>query len=192
MFPLSLQEYLYLALPNADSSKSNYIGTELSMTSLFAYSTKSGRTRSLLALYVLHSLDQGDKSGYDILSEISTLTDGSWVPSKGTLYPLLHQLATEGLIASFTETRGARARTVFTLAHPGKETLRRIRVHGGEHDKKMAQYRQIITAIFGEHIRPETGMIFEIKALVDEVPKEKEPEAMKILRRCRDDLKKVI
>ncbi len=162
------------------------------MTSLLAIPTTSGRTRSLLALYVLHSLDTGGKSGYDILSEIKTLTDGSWVPSKGTLYPLLHQLETEGLITSFQETRMARTRTVFTLARPGRETLRRIRAHSGEHHKKMAQYRQVITAIFGEHACPETSLLFEIKTLLDEVPKEKEHEAMKILRRCRDDLKKSV
>ena len=54
------------------------------MTSLLQFASKSGRTRSLLALYMLHSLDKSEKSGYDILREIEKLTDGAWVPSKGT------------------------------------------------------------------------------------------------------------
>ena len=78
------------------------------------------------------------------------------------------------------------------LARPGRETLKAIRAHSGEHHKKIAQYRQVITAIFGEHIRPETSLLFEIKTLLDGVPREKEPEAMKILRRCRDNLKKSV
>ena len=45
------------------------------MTSLLQFASKSGRARSLLALYVLHSLDKSEKSGYDIIGEIEKLTD---------------------------------------------------------------------------------------------------------------------
>ena len=159
------------------------------MTSLLQFATKSGRARSLLALYVLHSLSRGEKSGYDMLKEIGELTDGSWVPSKGTIYPLLHQLEEEGLIVSVPETTGARARAVFTLTPQGTETLRRIRAHRGEHHKKMAQYSQVITAIFGDTLRPEMNLLFEIKRVLDEMPKEKKAEAAAILQRCRDELK---
>jgi len=162
------------------------------MTSLLQFATrKTERARSLLALYVIHSLSKGEKSGYDILKELGELTDGNWVPSKGTLYPLLHQLEEEGQIVSIPETTGARARAVFTLTPQGKVTLRRIRAHSGEHHKKMAQYRQVITAIFGDTIPPETKLLFEIKMVLDELPKEKTAVAGRILRRCRDDLKEV-
>ena len=77
------------------------------MTSLLQFASKSGRARSLLALYVLHSLDKSEKSGYDIMREIEKLTSGAWVPSKGTLYPLLHQLETEGLIVPAPEKEGS-------------------------------------------------------------------------------------
>jgi len=187
---MSLQEYLYLALPNTDSSKSNYIGTELPMTSLFQFASKSGRTRTLLALYVLHSLDKNEKSGYDILREIEKLTNGAWVPSKGTLYPLLRQLETEGLIAPAPEKSGARARTGFMLTRTGRDTLKRIRAHSKEHHRKTDQYRHLITAIFGDWHSPGMGVLFEIRTLLNEMPEEKEREALKILRRCRDELKK--
>jgi DNA-binding PadR family transcriptional regulator len=163
------------------------------MTSLLQFATKkSERARSLLALYVIHSLSKGDKSGYDILKELGELTEGNWIPSKGTLYPLLHQLEKEGQIVSVPETTGSRARAVFCLTPLGKETLKRIRAHSGEHHKKMAQYRQVIIAIFGDTILPWMSLLFEIKALIDEMPKEKGPEATKILRRCRDELKKSV
>jgi DNA-binding PadR family transcriptional regulator len=162
------------------------------MTSLLQFATrKNERARSLLALYVIHSLSKGEKSGYDILKEIGELTEGSWVPSKGTLYPLLHQLKEEGQIVSVSETTGARARAVFTLTQVGKETLRRIHAHGREHHKKMAQYRQVITAIFGNSHPPEINLIFEIKMVLDEMPKEKKHKAAAILRRCLEELKEV-
>jgi len=163
------------------------------MTSLLQFATKSGRARSLLALYVLHSLSRGEKSGYDILKEIGELTEGDWVPSKGTLYPLLHQLEEEGQIVSVPETTGARTRAVFTLTQLGTDTLRRIRAaHRGEHHKKMAQYGRVITAIFGDTHRPEMNRLFEIKRVLDEMPKEKKAEAEAILQRCRDELKECV
>ncbi|MEN6610974.1 MAG: PadR family transcriptional regulator [Methanoregulaceae archaeon] len=163
------------------------------MTSLLQFTTKKNeRARSLLALYVIHSLSKGKKSGYGILKELGELTEGSWVPSKGTLYPLLHQLEEEGQIVSVTETTGARARAVFCLTPQGKETLRRIHAHSSEHHKKMAQYRQVITAIFGDTIHPEMNLLFDIKMVLDEMPKDKKAEALEILQRCRDELKKAV
>lgn len=162
------------------------------MTSLLQFASKSGRARSLLALYVLHSLDKGEKSGYDIMREIEKLTSSAWVPSKGTLYPLLRQLETEGLIVPAPEREGSRARTGFMLTRAGRDTLKKIRAHSKEHHKKMDQYRHLITAIFGEFRRPGMDLLFEIKSIVDDMPKEKEQEAATILRRCRDELKEMM
>lgn len=160
------------------------------MTSLLPFGAKKHeRARSLLALYVIHSLSKGEKSGYDILKELGELTEGDWVPSKGTLYPLLHQLEEEGQIVSVTETTGARARAVFRLTPLGKETFRRIRAHGSEHHKKMAKYRQVLSAIFSDTLNPEMNLLFEIKMVLDEMPEEKKAEAAAILRRCLDELK---
>jgi len=162
------------------------------MTSLLQFTCKKNeRARSLLALYVIYSLSKGEKSGYDILKELGELTQGAWVPSKGTLYPLLHQLEEEGQIVSVTETNGARARAVFCLTRPGKETLKKIRAHGNEHHKKMAQYRQVITAIFGDTHSPVMNLFFDIRTVLDELPKEKSPEAAAVLRRCLEELRGV-
>jgi len=162
------------------------------MTSLLPFAArKTERARSLLALYVIHSLSKGEKSGYDLLKELNELTEGSWVPSKGTLYPLLHQLEEEGQIVSVTETTGARARAIFCLTPLGKQTLRRIHAHSSEHHRKMAKYRQVLAAIFGDTIRPEMNLLFRINMVLDEMPREKKAAAAAILRRCRDDLQKV-
>lgn len=159
------------------------------MTGLFTFASKSGRERSLLALYVLHSLDISEKSGYDILKEIETLTNKAWIPSKGTLYPLLNQLREEGLIEPGPSHDEIRARIGFVLTKSGRDTLKKIRAHSRDHHTKMAQYRHLITAIFGDVHSPVLKTVFEIKAILDDLPKEKEQDAAGILRRCRDELR---
>jgi DNA-binding PadR family transcriptional regulator len=163
------------------------------MTRLLPFAEKHHeRTRSLLALYVIHSLAKGKKSGYDILKELRELTQGSWVPSKGALYPLLHQLEEDGQIVSVTETTGARSRAVFCLTPSGRETFRRIRAHGSEHHQKMAKYRHVLSAVFGNILRPEMNLLFEMKMLLEEMPEGKKAEAEEVLRRCLDELRRVI
>jgi len=159
------------------------------MTSLFKFSSQCGKSRSLLALYILHTLRQRQKSGYDILQEIEEMTGGEWIPSKGTLYPLLHQLESEGLIAA--ALTGSRARTGFALTPEGGEFLERIIAMSGESHKKMAHLRHLVFAIFGTGTCPVKGLLFEIKMLVDDMPPGNERRVGAILEHCRDELKKM-
>ncbi|MCX6689489.1 MAG: PadR family transcriptional regulator [Methanoregula sp.] len=141
-------------------------------------------------MYILHTLQHQQKSGYDILREIKEVTGGTWVPSKGTLYPLLHQLEAEGLIiVASTESR---ERTAFALTPQGLETLKKIIARGGEHYKKLAHFRHLILAILGSGTCQVTGLLFEIKMLVEDMPPGKEKVVGEILEDCRDKLKKVI
>lgn len=159
------------------------------MTSLFKFSSQCGKSRSLLALYILHTLRQEQKSGYDILREIEEMTGGEWIPSKGTLYPLLHQLEEEGLIVA--APTGSRARTGFLLTAEGKEILARIMAMSTESHKKMTHLRHLVIAIFGSGSCPVKGLLFEIKMLVDDMPPGKERKIGEILEHCRDELKKM-
>ncbi|MBW6461696.1 MAG: PadR family transcriptional regulator [DPANN group archaeon] len=52
-----------------------------------------------MALYVLYTVKKDPKYGYEILSDIKLKCKDLWVPSKGTLYPLLNKLENEGLIS---------------------------------------------------------------------------------------------
>jgi DNA-binding PadR family transcriptional regulator len=45
-----------------------------------------------LSLYILKSLAEKPKNGYDILKEIRKLTDGKRVPPKSTIYPTLKKM----------------------------------------------------------------------------------------------------
>jgi len=161
------------------------------MTSLMTLASKRERGRSLIALYVLHTLVKGEKSGYDILREIKSLTGGTWVPSKGTLYPLLRQLEEEGLIEPVGSENRPRSRNGFRITHSGIKTLERIRAHGQEHHKKMAQYRHLLVEILGNGKNEGMDTLMEIKMILEDLPKEQRAKAGLILRRCRDDLREV-
>src|SRR5271169_304358 len=106
------------------------------MTSLLKFGSREGRERSLLALFILHSLTKSPKSGYDLLAEIREKTGGLWTPSKGTLYPVLHQLEEERLIAVIAT--GKRAKTTFEVTEDGRKALENVKERRREGHKKMA------------------------------------------------------
>lgn len=159
------------------------------MTSLLKFGSREGKERSLLALYVLHSLSKSPKSGYDLIAEIKEKTGGLWVPSKGTMYPVLHQLEDEQLIAVI-ET-GKRAKTTFEVTVSGRTALQTVKEQGKESHRKMALYKNLILDIFGGAKVNAKGLLFEIKATLDELPPGKEDHAVQVLEQCLDDLKRI-
>jgi DNA-binding PadR family transcriptional regulator len=159
------------------------------MTSLLKFGSRHGKERSLLALFILHSLSKSPKSGYDLLTEIKEKTGGLWVPSKGTLYPVLHQLEDERLIVVL-ET-GKRAKTTFEVTESGKEALQTVKEQGKESHRKMALYKNLILDIFGGARVNAKGLLFEIKTTLDELPPGKEDEAVQVLEQCLEDLKRI-
>jgi DNA-binding PadR family transcriptional regulator len=159
------------------------------MTSLLNFGTQSGKKRGLLVLYVLHSLSRKPKSGYDLRKEIGEKTRGMWMPSKGTLYPVLHQLEDEQLIE--VSDTGKRSRIVFCLTPKGEEMLATFRERSRESHKKMALYKNLIFDILGGEKITMKGLIFEIKTTVDELPSGTEDLAVPILETCLNNLKRI-
>ncbi|MGC9444973.1 MAG: PadR family transcriptional regulator [Candidatus Methanospirareceae archaeon] len=157
------------------------------MTGLWTFAPEGGRERGLLALFILHSLRQQPKSGYELLKEIKEKTEGVWVPSKGTLYPILKQLADEGLIA-VTEI-GKRSKHIFALTESGEETLRTIKTHKKESREKHLQFRNLLIEIFGEEHVTLRELLFEIRELIDDVTTDDRDQAVAILDQCLADLK---
>ncbi|PKL70174.1 MAG: hypothetical protein CVV30_02075 [Methanomicrobiales archaeon HGW-Methanomicrobiales-1] len=159
------------------------------MASLFRFSSHSGKERSLLALYILHTLQERPKSGYDLLKEIAETTGGAWEPSKGTIYPLLKQLKKEELIEGApTETRG---KTLFSVTEKGLTTLATIREMGRDHHRKMTQYKNLIFAIMGGSEHSVKGLLFNIRAIVEEMPPGTEKQVITVLEQCRENLQRI-
>ena len=77
--------------------------------------------RGDVRLAVLGLLAEGPANGYNLIGQIAERTQGRWRPSPGSIYPVLGQLAEEGLIqgdgadnAGFTITE---AGTTFVAEH---------------------------------------------------------------------------
>lgn len=65
-------------------------------------------------------------SGYEILKELSRLSAGRYVPSPGTLYPLLSYLESEGLITAREVYVGRRRKKIYELTPRGEEELAKL------------------------------------------------------------------
>jgi DNA-binding PadR family transcriptional regulator len=157
------------------------------MTGLWTFASKGGRERGLLALFILHSLKQQPKSGYELLKEIEEKTEGVWVPSKGTLYPILKQLEDEGLIE--VAEIGKRSKHIFALTESGEETLRTVKEHKKESREKHRQFKNLVIEIFGEEHVTLRELLFEIRELIDDVTPDNKNQAVVILEHCLADLK---
>jgi DNA-binding PadR family transcriptional regulator len=103
--------------------------------------------KGLLRLFILRTLSNEAKSGYDILREIREKTQGEWSPSKGTVYPILTELEERDLIEGVEE--GARARRAFKTTEAGRSHLREaIRKHEDDQKKRMAGRRLLFLETF--------------------------------------------
>lgn len=143
----------------------------------------------MLAVFILHSLNQQPKSGYELLKEIEEKTEGLWVPSKGTLYPILKQLEEEELI-KVGET-GKRSKTVFELTKKGEETLLTIKERKKESSEKLLQFKNLLIDIFGEEEITMKGLLLEIRVVIDDLTPDKKHQAVEILEQCLADLKRI-
>lgn len=150
---------------------------------------RQGHGRGFIQLYILHSLKKEPKSGYDLIKEISERTGGVWVPSKGTLYPMLKKMDDENLIR-VSET-GKRSKIVYELTGDGKKFLENVIRHREEAKEKMYIFREMITEIFGNHSPGITKNLIEMRHIAENIPPEKEAEAIIILEKSLKNLKEL-
>lgn len=152
------------------------------MTGLWKFTSIEGKEVRLLTLFVLHSLDEKPRSGYDLLKLISERTGGGWTPSKGTLYPLLKQLDEEGLIE--VSEIGKRSKIIYDVTPHGKKLLFTIRKVNKESGEKFSKFRELFLEMFAEDKSVLKSLTFGIQEEVEEIPPEKEEEAARILEEC--------
>lgn len=79
--------------------------------------------KGTLSTIILRSLSQkGKMYGYELTQYVKELTDGKILLKEGSLYPALHKLEAEGLIASETVHIGKRVRKYYHLTAQGSDT----------------------------------------------------------------------
>jgi DNA-binding PadR family transcriptional regulator len=76
---------------------------------------------------VLASLRGGPLHGYAIIAELKRRSGGAFDLPEGTVYPVLHRLEAEGLLASAWSSPAGRRRRVYRLTRRGRSALARRR-----------------------------------------------------------------
>jgi DNA-binding PadR family transcriptional regulator len=84
------------------------------------------RRREVLPLLVLHLISQGPSYGNQLMERIGGMTAGVLSVNPNTMYPLLRQLESRGLIEGQWEHPERRSRRYYTLTAQGKEEYGRL------------------------------------------------------------------
>ena len=78
-----------------------------------------------MALLILKLLEDGDKYGYQMTSELKARSEDVFRLKAGTLYPLLHSLEERGLVTSYErEAAAGKPRRYYHLTKEGQAALR--------------------------------------------------------------------
>ena len=78
-----------------------------------------------MALLVLKLLEDGDKYGYQMTSELRQRSEDVFHLKAGTLYPLLHSLEEKGLVTAYErEAAAGKPRRSYHLTKAGEAALR--------------------------------------------------------------------
>lgn len=83
-------------------------------------SLQTGSTTMLL----LKLLEEGDMYGYQMIEQLQQRSNQVFTLKAGTLYPLLHGLEEQGLLASYEQTaETGRKRKYYSLTKEGRKLL---------------------------------------------------------------------
>lgn len=159
------------------------------MAGLLSFQCRGGKYKGFLSIFILHTLRGGSKSGYEILKEIERKTNGSWAPSKGTIYPLLRQLQEEGFI-KITKVE-KRAKNVFMLTRKGKDFLEDLRRRKEEMRKRFTIFKNLFIDILEGEGREVERLLLEIGEKIYALMPKYKVEAVNILEKCLAELKSV-
>ena len=72
---------------------------------------------------VLATLADGPAHGYAVIEELKRRSGGAFDLPEGTVYPVLHRLEAEGLLASEWSAGAGRKRRVYRLTRRGRSAL---------------------------------------------------------------------
>lgn len=154
---------------------------------LWKISNEKGESSGFLTIYVLYSIKNKPKTGYEILSEIKQKCGDKWAPSKGTIYPLLKQLEKEDLIE--IKKTGPRSKNIFEIAPKGKTHLASMLKEKQKLRETFSRFRNLFADIMGEDNTNIVDLIFEIKET--SFTKTEKEEVKKILENCLSELRKL-
>jgi PadR family transcriptional regulator PadR len=83
--------------------------------------------RGTLPTLILEAVEKEPSHGYRIAQRIKERSQGVLDFKEGTLYPALHKLENEGLVASSEEIENGRARRYYRITKSGRTALAKDR-----------------------------------------------------------------
>lgn len=96
-----------------------------------------------LPLLILHVLANGDNHGYQIAKQIKGMSGDVLDFKEGTLYPTLHNLEQQGLIAGYERNENGRTRRYYRLTEDGRGSLQAERA-------EWERYAQAVNLVLGK------------------------------------------
>jgi DNA-binding PadR family transcriptional regulator len=72
---------------------------------------------------ILATLAAGPAHGYAVIEQLKERSGGAFELAEGTVYPVLHRLEAEGLLASSWSEAAGRKRRVYRLTRRGRSAL---------------------------------------------------------------------
>lgn len=99
--------------------------------------------RGTLPTLILEALEREPNHGYRIAQSIKQRSEGVLDFKEGTLYPALHKLENEGLIASYEGVERGRTRRYYRITKAGHGALKKGRAEWNE-------VSRAVTLILGE------------------------------------------
>jgi DNA-binding PadR family transcriptional regulator len=97
------------------------------------------RRAGLLPLLVLHFASQGPAWGNMLIERIAELTHGTVAVNPNTIYPLLHALEAQGLVAGEWERPERRSRRFYRTTAAGEAERRRLAAELGPRLDRIAE-----------------------------------------------------
>ena len=88
--------------------------------------TSGLRRREVLPLLVLHFISQGPSYGNQLMERIASVTAGVLSVNPNTMYPLLRELESRGLIEGKWEHPERRTRRYYSLTKQGRKEYERL------------------------------------------------------------------
>src|SRR3954469_23179846 len=88
---------------------------------------KADALRGHLDALVLATLRGGPAHGYAVIEELKHRSEGAFDLAEGTVYPVLHRLEADGLLASSWSTASGRRRRVYRRTRRGRAALAKRR-----------------------------------------------------------------
>src|SRR4051812_23014271 len=102
------------------------------------------RRGGLLPLLVLHFVAAGPGYGNQLMERIADLTAGALTVNPNTMYPLLRQLESRGLVAGEWEHPERRSRRFYRITDAGRQERERLSAEVGPRLKRIARSIAVI------------------------------------------------